>query len=184
MKKVLTAIGLAFAISSQSLAAPIAQVDQITLSGATYPGDQWTLSLTNPGPYSFTYTVPAGADFGCNICNVVAGWGATINADPILNSLFTATYQIWDGVSFYNPVITLSGDTPGQSWTAFVSVVDGYAGGNPLPLGVSISTVVQAYNDPPPTNSVPIAPPILLLMTGLGLIAMYRRRSLTIPNLA
>ncbi|MDX2224481.1 MAG: hypothetical protein SFV21_17140 [Rhodospirillaceae bacterium] len=164
---------------SAAQAAPIAQVDQITLSGATYPGDQWILTLSAPIVYTMTYTVPLGADFGCNICNVTAGWGASINADAVLSTVLTASYDVWDGVSVnefgaadYDPIILLTALIPGQPFLAAVAVIDGFDGGNPLPVGVNITTLVPASNDPP--MAVPASSSLVLLIFGLLLCGASR----------
>jgi hypothetical protein len=163
-------------LPSFAIAAPVSQVDQIQLSGRTYHQDTWTLSISSPIIADVTYTATFGDEAGCNICNVTVHWGEAINDDPVISTLLAASYLIWDGVSSYDPIITLTSLTPGVPFTASVSVLDFSNDDGSFedePPGVSIVTVTAAFADPIPE---PDGFAVFALALGLLGASQLRRR--------
>lgn len=173
LRKFLAATGFIASISFSGdvLAIPTSQVDEITLGGATYQGDVWTLTLTGPVSGSVAYTVTLADVSGCNVCNAILGWGTAINNDAVIGNFLTATFELFDGVNSIDPVITLTADTAGVPFTASVSVFEASNSDfNEIDdLTVSIETIVRA-------SSATVSEPGALGLLGIGLIGVVGTR--------
>jgi LPXTG-motif cell wall-anchored protein len=170
-------IALVLLIATNANAALVSQIDKITLFGATYRNDVWTLTVTSPVSGTVAYTADSDDEVGCNICNITEHWTDQINGSS-LNSLFTATF---DNSHVPNDgdftIIYLTGVTPGQAFSATVSVFEASDSDNNEidDLEISIETIQSA-------STVPIPPAILLFgsaLLGLGGIGYRRRKKRT-----
>ena len=121
---------------------PLAQIDEILMTGPTYAGDQWTVFFSSPVEASVTYVTTAGDTVGSNITNAANNWAAAINVHPVASTVVSATAELIPEVG---AKVTLTGVQPGEAFSATVLVIENcdcdY--NESAPLTVSITTVTQ-----------------------------------------
>jgi hypothetical protein len=80
------ALGMASGVSAGVV---LPQIDAITLVGAPYTGDIFTLTLSSPTVATSSYTAVIGS--GPNSYQLINNWSSAINSDSNLNSILTAS---------------------------------------------------------------------------------------------
>lgn len=167
-------------ITSNVVAMPIAnQVDMIQLPPDAYTsvGDRYTVAVSGPIESTIEIELGSGDISGCNLCNATVRFGNAINADPVMSSFLTATFNVWDGVSVvpfgdgtfradYDPVIYLTANLPGIPFVTTASVFSASTTADPrfVDLSVVVSTLVPAVTQVPEPHT--------LELFGIGLFGL------------